>query len=49
MLVRFVSTDYSSLILYVRVEDSGEVTDLWALLGRWQLSPAPGSPCVCPG
>ncbi|XP_039718930.1 beta-lactoglobulin [Pteropus medius] len=34
MLVRFVSTDYSSLILYVRVEDSGEVTDLWALLAR---------------
>lgn len=38
MLVRFVSTDYSSLILYVRVEDGGEVTRLWALLGRWRLS-----------
>ncbi|XP_036162937.1 beta-lactoglobulin isoform X2 [Myotis myotis] len=42
MHVRFVSTssDYSSLILYVRVEESGdggdggEVTSLWALLAR---------------
>ncbi|XP_070287100.1 beta-lactoglobulin [Myotis yumanensis] len=40
MHVRFVSTDYSSLILYVRVEEGGdggnggEVTSLWALLAR---------------
>ncbi|XP_027982939.2 beta-lactoglobulin [Eptesicus fuscus] len=40
MRVRFVSTDYRSLILYVRVEDggdggdAGEVTSLWALLAR---------------
>ncbi|XP_019612249.2 beta-lactoglobulin [Rhinolophus sinicus] len=34
MFVRFVSTDYSSLILYVRFEDGGEVTSLWALLAR---------------
>nr|KAF6483023.1 hypothetical protein HJG63_000547 [Rousettus aegyptiacus] len=34
MLVHFVSTDYSSLILYVRFEDGGEVTSLWALLAR---------------
>lgn len=39
MLVRFVSTDYSSLILYVRFRDGGEVTSLWALLGRWWVSP----------
>lgn len=44
MLVRFVSTDYSSLILYVRFEDGGEVTSLWALLGRRRLSPAPAVP-----
>lgn len=45
MHVRFVGTssDYSSLILYVRVEeggdsgDGGEVTSLWALLGMWCL------------
>lgn len=43
MLVHFVSTDYSSLILYVRFEDGGEVTSLWALLGRWRLSPAAGT------
>ncbi|XP_045702364.1 beta-lactoglobulin [Phyllostomus hastatus] len=39
ILVRFVSTDYSSLVLYVRFEDGGgggggEVTSLWALLAR---------------
>ncbi|KAM5328774.1 beta-lactoglobulin [Glossophaga mutica] len=35
ILVRFVSTDYSSLILYVRFEDGGgEVTSLWGLLAR---------------
>ncbi|KAM8800316.1 beta-lactoglobulin [Rhynchonycteris naso] len=35
ILVHVVSTDYSSLILYVRVEDGGgEVTSLWALLAR---------------
>ncbi|XP_066110700.1 beta-lactoglobulin isoform X2 [Saccopteryx bilineata] len=35
ILVHIVSTDYSSLILYVRVEDGGgEVTNLWALLAR---------------
>lgn len=48
MQVRFVSTNYRSLILYVRVEDggdggdggdAGEVTSLWALLGRWCLPP----------
>lgn len=44
MLVRFVSTDDSSLILYVRFEDGGEVTSLWALLGRRRLSPAPAVP-----
>lgn len=38
MHVCFVSTDYSSLILYIRLEDAGEVTSLWALLGRWRLS-----------
>uniref|UniRef100_A0A673UIF8 Lipocalin/cytosolic fatty-acid binding domain-containing protein n=1 Tax=Suricata suricatta TaxID=37032 RepID=A0A673UIF8_SURSU len=35
--VRFVSTDYSHLILYVRLEDAGEVTSLWALLARRAL------------
>lgn len=39
MHVRFVSTDYSNLILYVRLEDASKVTSLWALLGRWRLSP----------
>lgn len=34
MHVRFVSTDYSNLILYVRFEDDDETTSLWALLGR---------------
>ncbi|XP_054440696.1 beta-lactoglobulin [Pteronotus mesoamericanus] len=35
ILVRFVGTDYNSLILYIRVEDGGgEVTSLWALLAR---------------
>ncbi|XP_036983717.2 beta-lactoglobulin [Artibeus jamaicensis] len=35
ILVRFVGTDYSSLILYVRFQDGGgEVTSLWALLAR---------------
>lgn len=34
MLVHFVSTDYSSLILYIRFEDGSEVTSLWALLAR---------------
>ncbi|XP_032117817.1 beta-lactoglobulin [Sapajus apella] len=33
MHVRFVSTDYSNLILYVRFEDD-EVTSLWVLLAR---------------
>ncbi|KAF0887235.1 ALL2 protein, partial [Crocuta crocuta] len=33
----FVSTDYSRLILYVRLEDAGEVTSLWALLARRKL------------
>nr|XP_025715966.1 lipocalin [Callorhinus ursinus] len=37
MLVRFVSTDYSHLILYVRLEDAGETTSLWALLARRML------------
>ncbi|EFB22694.1 hypothetical protein PANDA_014066 [Ailuropoda melanoleuca] len=41
MHVRFVSTDYSNLVLYVRLEDAGEVTSLWALLGRWRVSPTP--------
>lgn len=48
---RFVSTDYSHLILYVRLEDAGEVTSLWALLGRRWPSPAPGCPralCLLP-
>ncbi|KAL4825691.1 hypothetical protein H8958_007981 [Nasalis larvatus] len=31
--VRFVSTDYSNLILYVRFEDD-EITSLWVLLAR---------------
>uniref|UniRef100_M3YKP6 Lipocalin/cytosolic fatty-acid binding domain-containing protein n=1 Tax=Mustela putorius furo TaxID=9669 RepID=M3YKP6_MUSPF len=34
MHVCFVSADYSSLILYIRLEDAGEVTSLWALLAR---------------
>ncbi|KAM5257346.1 beta-lactoglobulin [Hipposideros larvatus] len=34
MFVRFVSTDYRSLILYVWFEDAGEVTSLLALLAR---------------
>ncbi|XP_070106658.1 beta-lactoglobulin isoform X1 [Equus caballus] len=34
MHVRFVSTDYSNLILYVRFEDDDETTSLWALLAR---------------
>ena len=42
MHVCFVGTDYSNLVLYVRLEDAGEVTSLWALLGRWWLSPTPG-------
>ncbi|CAH6788717.1 Gm13539 [Phodopus roborovskii] len=33
MHVHFVSTDYNSLILYVRFEDN-EVVNLWALLAR---------------
>ncbi|XP_044245461.3 beta-lactoglobulin [Ursus arctos] len=37
MHVRFVSTDYSNLILYVRLEDASEVTSLWALLARRML------------
>ncbi|XP_054357802.1 beta-lactoglobulin isoform X2 [Pongo pygmaeus] len=36
MHVRFVSTDYSNLILYVRFEDD-EVTNLWVLLARRML------------
>ncbi|KAL0606595.1 Lipocalin [Plecturocebus cupreus] len=36
MDVRFVSTDYSNLILYVRFEDD-EVTSLWVLLARRML------------
>lgn len=47
MLVRFVSTDYSSLILQVRFEDGGgEVTSLWALLGRWRLQRGALPECV---
>lgn len=48
MFVRFVSTDYSSLILYVRFEDGGEVTSLWTLLGRWWLTLTLDTPHVCP-
>ena len=44
MHVRFISTDNSSLILYVRLDDAGEVTSLWALLGRWRLSPTRAGP-----
>nr|XP_005580518.2 beta-lactoglobulin isoform X1 [Macaca fascicularis] len=33
MHVRFVSTDYSNLVLYVRFEDD-EITSLWVLLAR---------------
>ncbi|XP_047379596.1 beta-lactoglobulin isoform X1 [Sciurus carolinensis] len=36
MHICFVSTDYSNLILYVRLEDV-EVTSLWALLARTML------------
>ncbi|XP_036039416.1 lipocalin-like [Onychomys torridus] len=36
MHVRFVSTDYNHLILYVRLEDN-EVINLWALLARRML------------
>ncbi|XP_069328282.1 beta-lactoglobulin [Eulemur rufifrons] len=36
MHVRFVSTDYSNLILHVRFEDE-EVTSLWVLLARRKL------------
>lgn len=32
--IHFVSTDYDTLILYVRVQDN-EVVNLWALLGKW--------------
>lgn len=31
--VHFVSTDYDTLILYVRVQDNEDV-NLWALLGK---------------
>ncbi|XP_035577039.1 minor allergen Can f 2 [Canis lupus dingo] len=34
MHVHFVSTDYSNLILYIRLEDDEETTSLWALLAR---------------
>nr|XP_031305433.1 uncharacterized protein LOC116152564 isoform X3 [Camelus dromedarius] len=37
ILLHFVSTDYSHLILYVRFQDDGEVTSLWALLARRML------------
>ncbi|XP_045323918.1 beta-lactoglobulin [Leopardus geoffroyi] len=40
MHVCFVGTDYSNLVLYVRLEDAGEVTSLWALLARTM----PGDP-----
>ncbi|XP_053060366.1 beta-lactoglobulin isoform X2 [Acinonyx jubatus] len=40
MHVCFVGTDYSNLVLYVRLEDAGEVTSLWALLART----TPGDP-----
>ncbi|XP_077004884.1 beta-lactoglobulin isoform X2 [Tamandua tetradactyla] len=33
-LVRVVGTDYSSLILYARVEEGAAVRSLWALLAR---------------
>ncbi|XP_053412233.1 beta-lactoglobulin [Nycticebus coucang] len=33
MDIRFVSTNYSNLILYVRFED-GQVTNMWVLLAR---------------
>uniref|UniRef100_A0A2K5N056 Lipocalin/cytosolic fatty-acid binding domain-containing protein n=1 Tax=Cercocebus atys TaxID=9531 RepID=A0A2K5N056_CERAT len=33
MHIRFVSTDYSNLVLYVRFEDD-EITSLWVLLAR---------------
>uniref|UniRef100_A0A2K6GFR4 Lipocalin/cytosolic fatty-acid binding domain-containing protein n=1 Tax=Propithecus coquereli TaxID=379532 RepID=A0A2K6GFR4_PROCO len=36
MHVRFVSTDYSNLILHVRFEDEG-ATSLWVLLARSEL------------
>lgn len=38
MHVHFVSTDYSNLILYIRLEDDEETTSLWALLGRKRVS-----------
>jgi hypothetical protein len=31
--IHFVSTDYDTLILHVRVQDN-EVVNLWALLGK---------------
>uniref|UniRef100_A0A8D0MH74 Lipocalin/cytosolic fatty-acid binding domain-containing protein n=1 Tax=Sus scrofa TaxID=9823 RepID=A0A8D0MH74_PIG len=37
LLLHFVSTDYSHLILYVRFQDGGEATSLWALLARRHL------------
>uniref|UniRef100_A0A8C3YJI2 Lipocalin/cytosolic fatty-acid binding domain-containing protein n=1 Tax=Catagonus wagneri TaxID=51154 RepID=A0A8C3YJI2_9CETA len=40
LLLHFASTDYSHLILYVRLQDAGEATSLWALLARRQ----PGDP-----
>lgn len=48
MFVRFVSTDYRSLILHVWFEDAGEVTSLLALLGRWWLTLTPDTPRICP-
>lgn len=41
MHLRFVSTDYSNLILYVRFEDD-EITSLWVLLGKWPALPSAG-------
>ncbi|XP_047625603.1 beta-lactoglobulin isoform X2 [Phacochoerus africanus] len=37
LLLHFVGTDYSHLILYVRFQDGGEATSLWALLARRHL------------
>ncbi|XP_006863868.1 PREDICTED: beta-lactoglobulin-like [Chrysochloris asiatica] len=34
VLVRFVGTDYRSMILYIRVEQDTETNGLWALLAR---------------
>lgn len=57
MLVRFVSADLSGIILYVGFQDGedsgreatgGGVTSLWALLGRWCLSPVRGTPRIRP-